>query len=605
MKILTLIELTAAVGLITACSNDDGFTGDPNAMTVNFAAYNGAPTRAHSTTAMNASYLVRITNRDADTLTAERTVGANGTYSTLYWDEISSQDKDVRKSGAKVMALSDPRTTNAIGTIPVDGKLTYKVDADQTTGNMTNDLMIADYIENQSRTSDNIALCFHHALTKITVNLIAGDGIDSATCVNSTVVLPKEYTQAALDLTMATGTDNRKAVKGNAASDLKMERLKTPYTYTVNNKVYKYACSFDAIVAPDKLISNSPNNVLAEIDVAGNIYHLTESQVEEKWGDTLQTGNHYVIAVRVSRTHISCSNAVVTDWKDGGEVTVNESGVIFKNDQSGVASFDKALEKSGFSIYQKEQTANDYGDAAIKYTYDSGTSAWNASNIIYWKDGLTRYYFRGISPVTTPVKDGKVDVADGATDYLYATTPETQWGSETIGKGEPVPPRTGPVDLTFAHVMSKITINFNQMPTSSGGVDVSNVTVTLKSAKTSAVLDLQSGMLGDYVSAAEGYTVSTKTLSCEFYSIPQNLGGLTSSTLDDLYLEITASGNTYRVYLKDIIDIAKNSQQTTIQEWEAGKHYIYTFNRYKKVVNFSASVLDWEDGGTSSGNISL
>lgn len=68
---------------------------------------------------------------------------------------------------------------------------------------------------------------------------------------------------------MATGTDNRKAVKGSAASDLKMERLKTPYTYTVNNKVYKYACSFDAIVAPDKLISNSPNNVLAEIDVAG------------------------------------------------------------------------------------------------------------------------------------------------------------------------------------------------------------------------------------------------------------------------------------------------------------------------------------------------
>jgi hypothetical protein len=114
-----------------------------------------------------------------------------------------------------------------------------------------------------------------------------------------------------------------------------MGKLTTPNTYTEGSQTVSYAASYEAIVSPGKQITNSTTNILAQIIIAGNTYNLTESQVEATWGDTLKTGNHYVIAARVSRSHITI-NAVVADWNNGGSVTVNDPGISFSNDVTGV-----------------------------------------------------------------------------------------------------------------------------------------------------------------------------------------------------------------------------------------------------------------------------
>lgn len=604
MKIGTIIIGFTALGLLSACSNTDGgdTTGDGNAKAVLFTAYSAVQSRAHSTTAMNMPYKVRITNKgytSTNNLTAERDVAANGTYATLYWDDISSKDMDVRTEGATVMALSDPHKTGAITSIPVNGQFAWNVAADQqTAGTADGDLLVADYIGSQSKTSDAIGLCFHHAMTKITVNLIMGDGFDASTFSGATIALPAQNTSANIDLTKTTGTDNDAAVAGGTAQDVKMNKLATPYTYNDGTQTVNYAGSFEAIVAPGKAISNSTNDVLAEITIAGTTFYLTQAQVQEKWGTQLKSGNNYVIAARLSRTHISI-NAVVADWTEGGSVNAGDVPVTYSNDVTGIESFDKALQAYGFSIFRKESTETTFADATQSYTYNSTAATWSASNPIYWKDGMTRYQFRALSPATLKPSGNNLTVNSGTTDYLFATTPAFTWGSEQIEAGGAVPPRTGAVNLTFKHILAKITVNFNSAST----VDVSNATVTLRHAKTSGTLDMLTGALSDYGTSA--FTSTSSKYTCTFLTIPQGLGGSTTETTDDVYFEITAAGNSYYVYLKDILDIDKNSQQTTIQNWEAGKHYIYTFTLNKKAITFSASVLDWEDGGTTSGNITL
>jgi hypothetical protein len=607
MKILRFIGFIT-LGLLASCSSsDDVNKGEDSATDIVFTAYsNVTASRAHSTTAMTSPYKVRITNKGytaTNNLTKERDVSSNGTYSTLYWDDISSKDVDVRTNGATVMALSDPRSSNAIASIPVNGQLTWSTPSDQTAGDKDYDLLVADYIGDQAKTSSPIQLCFHHAMTKITVNLIMGEDFDATALAGATVVLPAENTMAAVDLTKATGLATSKLATGTTPADIKMGKLTTPNTYTEGSQTVSYAASYEAIVSPGKQITNSTTNILAQIIIAGNTYNLTESQVEATWGDTLKTGNHYVIAARVSRSHITI-NAVVADWNNGGSVTVNDPGISFSNDVTGVESFDKALQADGFSIFRKESAASDYTNTpSLSFTYDKNTAIWTASDKIYWKDGLTRYNFRALSPSTLTLSDNKLSVATGTTDYLYGTTPAFTWGTESIAEGSAVPPRTGAVNLTFRHAMAKVTINFTQV-SGDNGVNISDAKVILHNAKTKASLVMADGSFADY--QTDAYTsVSNSSHTCIFYTLPQNLGGNTTSTSDDLYFEIIASGNNYIVTLKDILNIATGSQQTTIQDWEAGKHYVYTFSLYKKGVGFSASVLDWEDGGTTNGNISL
>jgi archaellin len=199
--------------------------------------------------------------------------------------------------------------------------------------------------------------------------------------------------------------------------------------------------------------------------------------------------------------------------------------------------------------------------------------------------------------------DNKLAVSTGTTDYLYGTTPAFTWGTENIAEGGGVPPRTGAVNLTFCHAMAKVTVNFTQV-SGDNGVNISDAKIILHNAKTKASLVMADGTFTDYKNDAYTST-SNSSHTCMFYTLPQNLGGNTTASTDDLYFEIVASGNSYYVTLKDILNIAAGSKQTTIQDWEAGKHYVYTFSLYKKGVGFSASVLDWEDGGTTSGNITL
>jgi hypothetical protein len=554
---------------------------------------------------MDRAYLVRITNNgytETNKLSSERNVSASGSYSVLYWDELSSRDADVRSKGANVMAVSDPRTSGALNTIPVNGQITFSVPVDQQKGDTENDLLVADYIGKQARTSDPVQLTFNHAMTKITVNLIKGDGFSDESFSDAAVTLPAENTSANINLKLANSADNSGAVAGSVPADINMGKLSASNTYAESGTTKSYASSFEAIVAPGRTISQSADNVLVRIVVNGNSFNLTESQVLNTWGKVLKPGYHYVIAARVSRTHVSIS-AVVNDWAEGGSVSAGDAAVSFVNNMNTSGSIATALRAEGFELFYKESTLPNYGTSPITFSYDASTSTWKQSELLYWKDGQTRYHYRALSPASMSVSNGQTAISTGTTDYLYGTTPTFAWGADSIYEGTAVPLSTGTVSLKFYHALARITIKFKKINAADGGVDASNVSVVLKNAKSSAMLDLADGKLTDATGGSD-YSIAVKDYTGDFMAVPQNLGAFTSATNDDLYLEITASGNTYTVYLKDIWDTETN-KTTAIQNWDAGKHYIYTFSLYKKGANMTASLVEWEDGGTTSGNISL
>lgn len=592
--------MTLISGLCVACSTDtETNTGNKDELIHLSAVIDGAiSTRAHSSTSLQKAYRVRFTNNGSSNLTAERSVAVNGTFDALHWDDISTSSVDVREKKANVMALSDPRTTGAIASVPVNGEFDWSVETVQTSKIALQDLLISDYISLQEKTSAPVELCFHHAMTKITVNLIMGDGFTAENFTNPIVILNGQNTKANVKLKLATGSSSSGAVTGSIAADITMDKLVTANTYTSNGTATSYAASYEAIVAPGKTLT-APDAQLATITVGGNTYHMNLSLLNSAWGTALQHGTHYVVAVRLSKTHINAS-AVVADWENGGSVDVADDAVTFNNDINGNEGIAASLQSGGFDIYSKESTASAYGAASMTYSYSN--NEWTASPRIYWKDSSTSYHFRAVSPSSATESNDLISVSSGNTDYLYGTTSAFTWGTVPVPQGGAVPPRSGAVNLGFTHVMSKITVHLSSVAINSGGVDLTGARIVLKQARSSSKMALSDGSMADYATASSGFSATMNGNDCMFYAIPQNLGNATIDTTDDLYFEITVAGNIYKVYLKNV---TSNGVVTTIQNWAAGKQYSYTFKLYKSTVNFSAKVLDWEDGGTTDGDVQL
>ncbi|MCQ2148597.1 MAG: fimbrillin family protein, partial [Bacteroidales bacterium] len=101
-----------------------------------------------------------------------------------------------------------------------------------------------------------------------------------------------------------------------------------------------------------------------------------------------------------------------------------------------------------------------------KVTTSSYTSAgWVNSPAIYWENGFTDYYFRGLalySGSSISSVDGSL-VASKGKDLVWATTPE-HVGKESDNtehpyqKGQAINPRTSEVPLEFEHIMSQVSV---------------------------------------------------------------------------------------------------------------------------------------------------
>lgn len=588
----------------------------------------------------------------------------------LYWDDFSNSvdaAHDLRTSGHYLESYygycyNGGTPTTAL--VPADGTLGWTVATNQSTGFKTSDLLWSyeqrPVAYNHETTRAGLVIPYTHAMSKVTIEVVCGDGFESDATKNfgsATVTLDQMNTVTSLTAPTAT------AAVGTTPADIQMQK---------GTPVAKQ-CSFSALIAPT--LFKAGNNLATIMGVDGNNYTIpltdavltTATAPAQAWstqlaaakvddvdattvtsyaasgytaanGGITKPGVNYLITVTINKQEITV-NATIKDWD---EVSATGVGVIqFSNDITDkTGAIATKLQANGFDLYKAaEAVTPDYGVAATTYSYidtnaDEVADTWTRTNEIYWPNGTDRFFFRALSPKasTTTMTNGS-DVLWGTTSAHKGPEAEAPY-SLTYNEGDAIAPRTGDVPLTFYHPMAKITINLedeNKNATVDGwAVDdpkyldydnplnpriyLSNATIQLTNLATGGTITLHDGGI-----TPAGISDGQKTFTEDTEANPKRMGfyaakenGTTTAYSDDLtvkdypvipqtigdnaMLVITLADGT--TYRLQLNQCVDNSD-AKIGTWVRGKHYTYTITLSKEKITFRALIENWDpvEGG--------
>lgn len=519
----------------------------------------------------------------------------------IYWDDFSSTDYDLREDGRGIRLKYGYCFNGA--SEPADfskeaGTLTWTVNDNQSAASdiKKSDLLYAKtqemigYVHNPNDRG-TLVLPYTHAMSKVTINITAGEGFLTTTenFKEAVLTLKDMQTKASVDAPKAT------VVSSSAAVDIKD-------ITTFNKTKTNITATYQAIIAPTHL---SAGNLLAAVtNIDGNNYEIpltdgildawkAESKLiasdEVIYNGVAQTkpasrasitpgsgyitkpGIHYILDVTVEKQKITI-RATITDW-DSVKAT-GLSAINFTGDVTTTGSIANELKANGFDVYKSNTNS---GFTAKSTTVTNISDVWTYNPIIYWAGQGDASFFRAVSP------------AGGSTSELTQGS-DLMWG--TSGNTA-IAPRTGDVALTFQHLMSKLRIEL-QTVDGDAAVDLAGATINVTNMATSATYNIVNGAVTPNAVVANMFTEGQPSGFTEFV-IPQTIG-------DNAKIGITlADGTTYSVQLNECTLTGKTE---TVGTWESGKDYTYTITLSKKDITFSAVVKDWVPA-SGSGNATL
>lgn len=596
----------------------------------------------------------------------------------LFWDDYGTADPHNASAGrTKGLSIYGAGVNKSGVAVPVidesaDGKrwtdLTWSLELDQTAGWESKDLITSNnvvynateslnntYTFAQQLGSQTKLLEFTHAMTKVTVQLTAGEGfVDSKFAQAPTVKLLNFHHTGKIDV-------ERKITTPTAAvGEIKM--------YNKGGGANATTATFEALVYPGDL--NNSSDVFADgtriltLSADGNEYHVTAAKLntaikaaidahattnypigssnlsaEPKEYDLhlLQAWN-YKLIITVNKTGIDVT-ATIKDWED---VTAANEAPKIVIDKTYGGNGSAPSQDMAFSFFRSLNKNNSYGDMAnVRYTH-SGTS-YKMTPQLYWPDHKTHYFFRGIWPALgnneqteinqayTPVAkvtDSKIEVGNVKynkgtypSDLMLAMprksddgTPDETCKVDDHKTGDTYPEgicaTTGKISMDFRYMMSQVVV---KLTTSTGADQVTideNTTVELTGGYKEGSILLGTGA-ADFTGKSTADYGMTKTASYNtsgdgyhaFHDaiIPQSLEDVSHNPT--LKFRITVKqGESYDKYetILGIKDIPVNGDQRIIS-WEPGKKYIYNLKVTKSDIKVEARITDWTttEGGTT------
>lgn len=552
----------------------------------------------------------------------------------IFWDDFSSATYDLRESGRGIRLYygycyngGSPKADPAPN--EDEGTLNWEVATDQSSGFKTSDLLYASSQPAIPYVRDNmqyLVLPYTHAMSKVTIEVICGDGFESDATKNfgsavvtlknmntictvtapTAKVAPSTESSDIKDITMLKGTPAAKTCTytalitptvmkaGNTLATIEgVDGNK--YTVVLSDEILRTAAD-DASAWSTKLAAYNANSVTPDLAASG--YTI------ENGGLTIPGVNYY-LEVRIKKQKIDIK-ATIQDW-----TTVSASGIgeiKFTTDIKEDPNLSGTEFTDTYDLYVKANyTSSTYSSEYTKQTASS----------IYWEKEGGKLYFRALSKDqtktmnngdnvvwgTTAAHSGKL--SDGTTDYTYI-------------EGQSISPRTKDVPLIFYHPMAKITINLvdleKEATDESKKINISYASIQLTNLATSGTIELHEGNITPtatksdkifaedgsrmgYYAAAENGTNTTYESSLtirDYPVIPQTIGN------DSQIIVTLADGTRYIGQLKECLDDNNNS----ITAWTRGKHYTYTITLSKEIIKFRGMVKDW-DPVTGSGNAEL
>ncbi len=591
----------------------------------------------------------------------------------LYWDDFSRAstgeetegDYDIRTSGHYLQSYygycfnGGEGENNVQGTtvrgnistalVEATGVLGWTVPYDQTTRETLTGCDLLWSAEqtpiSYSHGSQNVGgqhgtliLPYTHAMSMVTVDVIAKDGFTTGALANTWLELQgmnKTATFTSPTLTIAgagQGTDQPGLVK----------MLKeTPITDEQGHP----KCTFQALVVPQTALSIG-EVILKIFDADGNNYDVKiTSSILASWNSGLaeskmQSGYNYHLTVTINKVGMDVQSTL-SDWKtveaEGeGDIQFPEDDVTeiyTTTDGAGnptgskvdfsttegkqLANFNTS---SSFSLYYKKGTGeSDYAYATTStYTQGTGTKYWKNIPEIYWPNDHDKFYFRALAIYNAPAEDGSYNIqaytptssntVTQATDYVWATTPahkvkKTDGSADaTYAKGAAITPRTGDVPLAFEHVMSKITVKL-ATSTAADAVELSGALLSISKLVNSGTISIEDGTItGGSIAETpisefcpSGQMSEGKTVLENYTMIPQQI---TDEAIMTIKLQ---DGTTYKLKLNTCV---QDGTTTPITQWLRGIHYTYTITLTKEAISFRVMIKDWDEK-TGSGNANL
>lgn len=376
----------------------------------------------------------------------------------LYWDDygtadpanMPSHDGNGREQGLTIYAVAVDDTnpiamtnatdwTNLSWTLPIDQKNGWAAKDLMTSNNITESgdgtLKFDDVTGTTGNTPSNL-LEFTHAMSKITVRLIAGDGFPTDATGTVGATTKKFITAPEVKLTGDEGNASTNAwantkcnvnVETGAISNVSTPAVITMLQGTVpETQKTQYTAIYEGLVVPGSIFgapttvdSKEVYPVIARINADGNIYYVTSEKIRAKMHElnpstnyTTESGKNYIITVTVNKTEIKVT-ATITDWVDVEAAEV--SPVINVNADFGNTS--GATTVNGFSFYRSTELLKSYGgdktneyypaNAIAEKPTDDATKQWPFKDLssnpikLYWPSHNTHYQFRGVWPQTS------------------------------------------------------------------------------------------------------------------------------------------------------------------------------------------------------------
>lgn len=559
----------------------------------------------------------------------------------IYWDDYGTADpanaSTGRTTGLTIYGVAINGETTA-PTVSNWTALAWALSADQSTGSVwgkedlliSNNIRVApggdstykfdDYVydlKNDPDRSSNL-LEFRHAMSMFTIKLTAGKGFDEGKFVKEPMVVLHGFpTSGTVNVTTS--------ALSNAGTVTDVTTFRSTADWASTDKVDRYA-----LVFPTRdiySIGTGDDDYIAKINADDNIYYVTKDKLLAAMGSntTMESGKNYILNITVDKTEIHVT-ATIADWIDVEavaetpkiNVTANVGEVTVDNDtKERMPSFDFYLSDvagaNATTAYAKFATATKPSEGA------DGATVWGFDNNLYWPNHKTHYYMRGVSPTTTTVTTGKIDVTAG--DFNSVTSPSNLLvGAPVIADntmcGNPdhtqvdmstggICAREGKINLTFNYMMSQVEVRLTTAASGDSKVNLTKSKVEIVGGYTTGQVDIHTKTVATTGDKA-AFTVNHVDGEDDNYRhsivVPQTFAYSAPRAEGNLRFKITIYKNgdpeqgVDDIYYTDIYPIKKKDSEDLVapnHKWESGVHYIYNLYIEKTSIKVTATIKDW------------
>lgn len=481
-----------------------------------------------------------------------------------------------------------------------------------------------------AKKSSNI-LEFTHAMTKITVQLTAGEGFpgyeDGAA--NAKFQTAPTVTLEGFNYTGSVNVETKTSTPTTSATaNIKMH---------LNGAGNVHTATFDALVFPGNVFEN--NIQILTFTADGNTLHVNAEKLNAAIDAAIvntsinypaTSGNHtllqawnYLLKITVKKTDLDIT-ATILNWNT--VVAEEESPKINVDKVYGHPAQDghKAFEKS-FDLYRSTNITGSYlgtGDHAVVSFADS---KYSMTPQLYWPNHSTHYFFRGVwplvgspdGPAPSNVHDNNIDVNNvkyeegkypsdlmiGRPLLTDDETPDETCKVHTSPVTQGICATEGKVHINFRYVMSQVNVRL-QTTTDEDKVNLDgNTVVEIIDCYNNASIKLEDGTVdvsGKDRAALYSMNHSASGTNLETYHdaiIPQKLSETVGTETKQMKFRITVTNtdgttDVYECIIQNI-QVEEDGVKKGITEWEAGKCYVYTLTLKKTALNVTATLKDW------------